>query len=360
MWKLKRAIGGEAKEILGLFDLVYQNGRSKEEFQWLYQNNPSGPARAWLAVDEGSGTILSARPVFPWRMKVLNKEVIVAQAGDAMTHPAYQGRGIFTSLVKTAWSELAEQGIPLVYTFPNDASMSIHRKVIGGTEVVRLRRMVKPLRTHDLFSKMFGRNIFSRWLGRALEFVMKILTENQTPLRARDLAIREVKRFDRRFDALWEQASKQFEVVCVRDSKFLNWRYIDTPKNRHIVLSVEQANEVLGFAVLEIEQSNSAGKSAYVVDLFAIQDPRVLRSLLSGVVTYFRERGVVRITAWVAEESNLARVFKRAGFISRSDSISVVVHLLTDAPHNHVLLERSNWFITLGDRDIETVAASNH
>lgn len=364
MWAVRKAAGEEAKEIIKLFNLIYEIPKTNDEYVWLYQNNPSGPSQVWLAIDKKTGITVSARPIFPWRMKILDEELIVTQAGDALTHPDYRRRGIFTALVKATWSDLREQGIPLTYSFSNDGSLSVYRKVkigpekhTGCHEIGFLRRMVKPLQSEELLANTFGKNSLSKHLGRLLDLLIGFLTESIAWDRSRPLTISEIRQFDYRFDLLWKRVSRCFTVIGVRDSTFLNWRYIDTPRRKHTVLSVEERGEVQGFAVFEVEQSTGSVKQACLVEVFAIPDSGITRSLLTAVAKYCRERGVSRMIAWALEGSDYAKTLQRVGFIARRDRISFAVHIHTNVPYSAILLDSKNWFITLGDRDMVSVGS---
>ena len=358
-----RVIGEEAKEVITLHNLIYHRPRTEDEFLWLYHRNPRGPSTTWFAIDQEKGTTVGARPVFPWRMKILDAQVVVTQAGDALTHPDYRGLGIFTALVKAAWSELRQQAIPITYSFSVDGSLSVYRKVkigpepyTGCHEIGFFRRMVRPLQLHELLVRTFGRNVFSKCLSRASAVLLRLPLAIPACNRSRPLIIKELRHFDRRFDVLWERASTPYKVLTVRDCTFLNWRYINTPSKRHIVLSAEEGKEVLGFAVFEIGESVEGSKEGHLVEVFAIADPRVVRSLLTAVMKYCLKHNVSKISAWSLEGSDYARTLRRAGFIPRPDRLSFAVHIHADTPYAHVLLDSKNWFVTLGDRDLETVS----
>jgi len=363
MWKIRKAIGEEAKEIIKLYNLAYDKPKTEEDYEWLYDRNPSGASYVWLAIDEDNGLTVSARPVFPWRMKILDNELIATQAGDALTHPNYRRRGIFTALVEAAWSELRERGIPLTYSFPIEASLSIHRKArvrsdgyTGCHEVGFLRRMVKPLQVQELLVYRYGSNLSWKYLGRGIDIMMRLLTERAAWSRSRRLIIKKVLYFDQRFDALWKRASKHYKVIAVRDSKFLNWRYIDTPKKRHTVISAEAGEDVLGFAVIEIAQLGHGLKEAYLVEVFPIDDSKVVNALLSSVMQYCRELNFSKIIAGALEGSDYAKILLRAGFISRQDRLPLVIHIHSEMPFAQILLDSKNWFITWGDLDIEGIS----
>ena len=65
--------------ITRLSEKVYGVRRSIESIRWLYDANPAGPCRLWLAVDRASNEVVALRPVFPWRARVSGQNVSVGR-----------------------------------------------------------------------------------------------------------------------------------------------------------------------------------------------------------------------------------------------------------------------------------------
>lgn len=60
--------------------------------------------------------------VFPIVLSVDSKDIIVAQSGDTMTAPAHRGKGLFVTLAQKTYQLAEEEGIQLVFGFPNENS----------------------------------------------------------------------------------------------------------------------------------------------------------------------------------------------------------------------------------------------
>ncbi|MCE7992766.1 MAG: GNAT family N-acetyltransferase [Roseivirga sp.] len=61
----------------------------------------------------------------PYRLEYKGKEFIGAQSCDSMTHPSYQGMGIFGFLAQRVDELLKAQGVKCIYGFPNQNSAKI-------------------------------------------------------------------------------------------------------------------------------------------------------------------------------------------------------------------------------------------
>ena len=68
---------------------------------------------------------------------------------------------------------------------------------------------------------------FARAARASVRFAASGARSRPAPEAAAGLTFREVERFDRRLDELWERARTEFDFALVRDSRALNWRYCD-------------------------------------------------------------------------------------------------------------------------------------
>src|SRR3989304_4719169 len=96
-WRIRTGTAADYGVISDLLVSVYGqgSGKSADAIRWLYEENPAGLCLLWLAEEEATGRIVSVNPMFPWRISVGGREVLTAQAGDAATHPDFQGKGIW-------------------------------------------------------------------------------------------------------------------------------------------------------------------------------------------------------------------------------------------------------------------------
>ena len=111
-------------------------------FGWKHRENPFGTSPAWVA--EADGQVVGYRTFLRWEFEAAGRPALRAvRAVDTATHPAYQGRGIFQRLTLQALTELADDGVDLVFNTPNDQSRPGYLKM-GWTVVERLPVAVRP------------------------------------------------------------------------------------------------------------------------------------------------------------------------------------------------------------------------
>ncbi len=111
-------------------------------FAWKHRENPFGTSPAWVA--EADGQVVGYRTFLRWEFEQPGRPPLRAvRAVDTATHPSYQGRGIFQRLTLQALTELADDGVDLVFNTPNDQSRPGYLKM-GWTVVERLPVAVRP------------------------------------------------------------------------------------------------------------------------------------------------------------------------------------------------------------------------
>jgi hypothetical protein len=350
-FELRRGTADELSTVADLSDAVYGVHRTTDSVRWLYQQNPAGACAFWLAEERATRRVVALRPVFPWRLAVRGREVRSAQAGDAMTHPDYRGHGLFSGLVRAAWSELYEAGVPFGFSFSNPGSLSVYRKIfvgfgprVGTHVVLQFRRMVFPLSLRLARERFPAPAVLLNGLDRAYRAFHR-----HRWARAGHLSAFPIDRFDSEFDNLWERLSQRFGVLTVRDSRYLNWRFIDSPSGRYRVIGLRSHGTLAGYVAFEIDGHGTGS----IADLFGAPEPEIIAALLSLSLSAMLAERCVRASLWTASQSHLFALVKKFGFIPRDDAFPMAVHVFHDGPDADAALDGREWLAWFGDRDVE-------
>jgi GNAT superfamily N-acetyltransferase len=350
-WKIRRGTVADYEGTRRLWETVYGVPRSIESLRWLYEANPAGPCQLWVAEELGTGQIIAARPVFPWRVRAGHRELVVGQAGDAMTHPRFRRRGVFTSLVEVVWSELRDQGIPFSFSFSNACALAVYRKTVighgpraGTHEVLGFRRMMYPLS----WPLILGRAPVIGGLVAGLDLPHRLVQHWRLTL-SKHLSVFRVHRFDREFDDLWMRTAAQHGVLTVRDSRYLNWRFIDPPTGAFQVLGLRSHGELVGYIAFEVD----AEGNGWIADLFGRPNPETVAALLKAGLAAMLERRCAKASILVATENPLFWVLRSVGFLERAERFPMAVHVHRDGAEAEVALDARRWWAWYGDRDVE-------
>lgn len=112
--------------------------------------------------------------VFPCLAEYKGQKYLVAQSGDTMTHSAHTGKGLFTSLALKTYEYCRENGVQLVFGFPNQNSYPGFVKKLGWSHfddvdayTIRVKgiswyRIKKTFRLSDTIHEKWGTRILNK------------------------------------------------------------------------------------------------------------------------------------------------------------------------------------------------------
>src|SRR4030042_387594 len=99
-WSTRTFQNGDEEAILELQRTIYGEIADKNKWlrwwNWKYKQNPAGEAIIQVAWCDDQ--IVAQYAITPVNMKFGDRTITAAQSVDTMTHPDYQGRGIFNAL----------------------------------------------------------------------------------------------------------------------------------------------------------------------------------------------------------------------------------------------------------------------
>jgi hypothetical protein len=155
--------------------------------------------------------------------------------------------------------------------------------------------------------------------------------------------------FDRSFDGLWQVLEGTRPLAVVRDSAYLNWRYLDCRDRPYERLAAFRGDELVGLVVFRL---CSERRTSYVVDLFARDDsPVVLDVLLEAALESLTQAGAGIVTASFLSPSAEAAALGRVGFQRWPTRVWNRWLCVVADPRGPAgaALRASNWYFSFGD-----------
>ncbi len=154
--------------------------------------------------------------------------------------------------------------------------------------------------------------------------------------------------FDNQFDRLFEEGVRSKGICGIRNSRYLNWRYIENPLYTIETAMIRKRGKLAGYIIYLIEEGVAVMK-----DIFSIKDEEVEMNLVCKWIQYIKEKGVYSISAIFFNTNRWIKIFEDFGFISRpEDTSSVFVYTNPTNKFANRLLNSENWYMTAGDRDV--------
>ncbi len=132
----------DIEEMADLLRVVFPNAGhfTDEVVRWQYRENPDGEAVGFNAWDGG---VLAAHYVtLPFAARVHGTQEKGLLSLNTATHPAHQGKGLFTRLANATYASGAERGYGFVIGVANANSTHGFTKKLGFQLVAPLRAMI--------------------------------------------------------------------------------------------------------------------------------------------------------------------------------------------------------------------------
>ena len=301
-------LGSDRRDaFLGLMRDVYGQAMSEEEFEWFFERNPAG-GRVLSAAEE-DGRVLGVLAMSFARAVVDGAEQPVAFAVHAVTHPASRGKGVFSRLELRNEERAAEGGASVALGFTNPLAGPILVGKLGWRDLYRMRLWARALRPLRALRRRGGGGLPASRGGT-------------------------LARFGPEQEAAWRRVQPAWGNALVRDAAYLNWRYVDAPKDYRAFAS-PAGYAVIGHAV------QKGFSSAVVLDL--VGPPRDQVRLLRRCLR--EARGGADVAIGVPAPGQRA-AFAALGFVPTPMTIRVIGKPLVEGA---VLPER--WHFSPGDTD---------
>lgn len=324
-------------------------------YRWLYLGNPHGTARTYVARHRPSGRLVGCTSLFPRRIAVGDHVVLAALGGDAYVLPEMRRRGVARRLHEETRAAL---GGELAFMFGPPAPDNLRvLKRVGAREVRTLRHFTCPLRGAWVGSWLRQRWAGHRLLGRLVHTVPPAVLESAFDCLERAAALRfvahrgrpllPVERVDDRWDDLWERARPRGATAPVRDSAYLQWRFLDQPGQGVRMLALPSpagSRQLSGYAVIGTSQGRLT-----IHDLLCETWEDVV-VLAEGLRQIARDQNLAAATLRLDQRGPYVAALLWAGFLPTPNPVPFQIL----APPGNLVAAQAEalpWLFTLGDED---------
>jgi hypothetical protein len=285
-------------DYLGLLGEAWGGGAmGGATFDWWYDGNPAGSMRS-VALRDGEVVGAAGHSIF--RFVVDGRQRLGQFSVHAVTAPSARGLGIFRALEVRHEEQGRDWGSICVLGFASPPTHGIFLGPLGWTQIDRRRVWARPL-----------------------------------PLGRRGSA-RSLDRFDERHETVATAAAPRMRNHVLRDSRYLNWRYVESPRGYRMLEA-----DLGGFAVVGFTRRRGL-KLGLVMELVGPDEEVSL--LLSGVLAAARgSAALLAVPSPVLTRSLLLR----RGFVPTRYRLDLMGKGLAEP-----LDSRSQaWTVSLGDTD---------
>lgn len=266
----------------------------RNRWEWQYMRSPfSSDIRVFVA--ECGKELAGSTTRLPFDIRRGGETVRAYFSVDSMVHPGYRRRGIMKSL----YQQTAD-AMPLLYSKGTNPGMYELLMDFGYRVVLPNTYLV---------------NYLSRWKIAFSRYNLYTPNPVFSDLWAKNEGFETVRNFGREFDDFWEGVAGAFPGIVVKNSAYMNWRYVDIPHRKYQSYYRVRAGRIQSVLVLR-----TGGYACWIVDL--IWNPLTGDEPAATLQTWaqaLKKMGYLKVICW-----GTLRPFRdaltRSRFVDRGDS----------------------------------------
>ena len=238
MFKIRKYIKGDELSILKLDRFVEThkwNRRNLKNWFWKYKGkNSSGKSKVYVC--EHKKKIIATFATIPLEYIFNKKKVTFSNSIAMIVHPKYQDKGIIKYLGDKLLSD-TQSSSKLVFGYPNERSHRLHKIFFDYQDCFK--------------QKLFELNIKRNQLINDSNFI----------------SLKKINKFSSFHSKIFTKNIAKFKIQKIRDSSYLNWRYIDRPDIEYLCHNVYLKNKFLGYVIFKLYQ-NEKNLYGHIIDFY--------------------------------------------------------------------------------------------
>ena len=306
---------GDEKQICELFSHTFAPRQlSLPYWSWRFQENPYGPAVIELAWH--NERLVAHYAVTRLMMRVAGETLCAGLTGTVMTHRDFRGRGLLSALGRKAYQDMTDQGIKLVWGFPNSTSH---------------RTFVRDLHWRDIYE---------------VPVLRLPLNALKAPSPQNDPCVHGGIYLDERFDRLWAKVGGDYDMIVCRNRSYLAWRFAK-PTERYRVVTFSDGDELRGYAVFK-----RYADEFQVVDLLSAKtDMEAAAILIQSVIRQGLEEKVQSVSLWLAVTHPFHGYLESLGFRPEGP-VTYLAGLALSPELGQTIYDHRRWSFSMSDSDV--------
>ena len=324
----------------------------KEMHRWLLDENPYNPdgKNLLFLLKEGEKAI-GCDGLIPNELYLRGKTYLMAHSVKSMTHPDFQRQGIFRKMTENSESKGREAGVDVILGLANAASYPAYQK-FGWETLLEKEVLVKPIHIKKILKRKFKLNTVAE-LG---DFVFTTVNKLQMKENSESLSFEWLDQVPEEVQDCWDRYKDNYDLLLVRDYKYLHYRYNQRPDVSYHTLLVRQYGKAVGFVILrESKTKNSvfASVAEFFTDPF---DDKLIDAMAKALTRYAYERELDYLVLSCGEYGNYNRVLKQNSFRPTPKPASnnmMIARILNEDIRVEDLKRPQSWHLSQGEGDVE-------
>jgi predicted N-acetyltransferase YhbS len=342
----------EAFEELSVISFGKATNSKKEMYEWLFENNPYNKSGNMMYLLKEGGKVIGCDGLLPNELYVNGKTLLAAHSVKSMTHPDYKKQGIFRMMTENSCERGRQDGVDVVIGLANDQSYPAYQR-FGWPTLFEKEVYVKPILINNILKRRIkigflaeiGSSIYAAFMKKKLRGDMD-----------KEIQLEILNKVPKEVQECWDKYKSKYNVLLVRDYKYLNYRYNERPDVNYVTVLARHNKEIIGFAILHNAVANGS-KMTSAVEFFT--DPgneRYIKALANGIAKYCYDKGLEYAVVGTGLYGSYRNVLLKNGFmITRKPPKNnmMIAHILSDKVTLKEITGHEKWHITQGDGETE-------
>ncbi len=331
--------------------------KPEDRFTWLYRDapDPAGTVFVLRARMGGVERIVGTNGLMVRRLQIVpGREARAAVGGDLAVDAEHRCLSPAMRLMR-AVGDFVASDFDVGYAFPNAKAAAAtlrHARMLGKTtrwaRVLRhasyRTKVVERLRLSPPVGRVLASEHVAGTLGPVVDVARLALGAPAIAQAHTRYRLEWSKTFGADLDDLWREARHDYDIVGVRTSDFLAWRY----PGREIATLVRREDcATAAYAILEWEAATGA---AHLRDVFGKKE--ALAPLIDLLVPALWRREAASVSVSFLGASYFAEILRARGFEPRAERRTVIVQVGTKMSSEREYLENpGRWHLFDVDED---------
>ena len=357
-WRVRRFRDEDKASLLKLSHDHYGDKEqgTPDYFNWLYSETPAGRPYVMVAEEIKTGDIIGFLWHIPLAVNVNDQMDICYQGCNGLVRSDYRRQGIYEAIHQVVHQNKEDR--LFIHGFPKPIAGKALEKM-GHVIVTQVPLLTRPLQ----IGRLAEARKYHPWLRLALQVGWKIaghtlFRPQAIPADRWGFQLASESEFDESFDHFWQRISGKYEIMVVRDRRFLNWRFRQPGFRPYAILTARQEGELVGYAVTR-EASLEGIETGLIMDFLVEPGERGDRAGLALVqlaTSQFAAAGLMMAGSLLLPHTQEYGLLRRSGYVAAParfapQLICLSVYALAPRTSNQYLDHTDRWFISMANHD---------
>lgn len=324
--------------------------------KWMFDENPYNPnGQNLMYVLKEGDKIIGADGLIPFELYVNGKVVIGAHSVKSMTHPDFKRQGIFRTMTDNSVESGRNNGVDVIIGLANKNSYPAYEK-FGWPTLYEKEVYIRPINiTHKMKEKIKVGFLASLSNGLYKSFdKLRLAPKNE--LKKLNATVKELDYVPEEITKYWDKFKDRYNVLIVRDYKYLNYRYNKRPDVKYKTLLVNSGSEKIGFVVLRETLANNSKMVSVAENFTDPNNEQYIGALAEAIINYCYKANAEYVVVGTGLYGKYKDVLLNYGFVKNKRSLinnMMIAKSLSDKISTDELMGHERWHITQGDGETE-------